>query len=206
MSDLVSTRISLHALAELVLAGPQHLRTGRIVLAVRPEGFGTILEPELSVQGAEIVTGDDRRIPLDGRTIAAVAHDAGVEPHALDDVYSDGSGLDEHHVLSIDARAAAEICDAFNRGDAALAAFAPGETRALWPEHFDVGVTRNEVNYGVSPGDGFLDLPYAYVGPWSRDGLSGSFWNAPFGAARPVSEIDDLVAYFTEGEAQANRR
>ena len=124
----------------------------------------------------------------------------------LDDVYSDGSGLDENHVLTIDARAAAEIFDAFNRGDAALAAFAPDESRALWPEHFDVGIIRNEVNYGVSAGDGFLEVPYAYVGPWSRDGLNGPFWNAPFGAARPVAEIDDLVAYFAEGEALAAAR
>jgi len=206
MSDLVTTRISLHALAELVLAGPQHALAGRIVLAVKPNGFGTILEPDLTVSGTELVTSDGRRIPLDGRTVAEVARDANVVPQSLADVYSDGSGLDENHVLTVDARAAAEIFDAFNRGDAALAAFAPQETRALWPEHFDVGVTRNEANYGVSPGDGFLAVPYAYVGPWSRDDLSGPFWNAPFGAARPVSEIDDLVGFFSEGESLAHRR
>jgi len=124
----------------------------------------------------------------------------------LDDVYSDGAGLDENHVLTVDARAASEIVDAFNRGDAALAVFAPAETRVLWPEHFDLGITRDEANYGVSPGDGFLEVPYAYVGPWSREGLNDPFWNAPFGAARPVAEIDDLVAYFAEGEALAAGR
>ncbi len=206
MSDLVATRRSLHALAELVLAGPQHALTGRIVLTVKPEGFGTILEPELTVSGTELVTSDGRRIPLDGRTVAAVAQDADVVPHSLGDVYSEGPGLDDDHLLTIDANAAAEICDALSRGDAALAAFAPDTTRSLWPEHFDVGISRNEANYGVSPGDGFLEVPYAYVGPWSRDGLSGPFWNAPFGAARPISEIDDLVAYFAEGEALASRR
>lgn len=206
MSDLVATRNSLHALAELVLAGPQHALTGRIVLTVKPGGFGTVLEPDLVIEGAELVTPAGRRIPLDGRTIAAVAQDAGVVPHALDDVYSDGPGLDEHHVLTVDARAAAEILDAFSRADAALAEFAPDESRALWPEHFDVGVSRNEVNYGVSAGDSFLQVPYAYVGPWSRDGLDGPFWNAPFGAARPVAEIEDLVAFFAEGEALAATR
>lgn len=206
MSDLVATRNSLHALAELVLAGPQHALTGRIILTVKPGGFGTVLEPDLVIEGAELVTPAGRRIPLDGRTIAAVAHDAGVVPHALDDVYSDGPGLDEHHVLTVDARAAAEILDAFSRADAALAEFAPDESRALWPEHFDVGVSRNEVNYGVSAGDSFLQVPYAYVGPWSRDGLDGPFWNAPFGAARPVAEIEDLVAFFAEGEALAATR
>jgi len=206
MSDLVATRTSLHALAELVLAGPQHELTGRIVLAVRPNGFGTILEPELTVNGTELVTSDGRRIPLDGRAIAAVAKEAGVEPHALAEVYSDGPGLDEHHVLTVDPQAAAEIFDAFSRGDAALAALAPDETRALWPEHFDVGVSQSEVNYGVSPGDGFLEVPYAYVGPWSRDGLIGPFWNAPFGAARPMSEIENLVAFFAEGEELTRQR
>lgn len=206
MSDLVATRNSLHALAELVLAGPQHALTGRIILTVKPGGFGTVLEPDLVIEGAELVTPAGRRISLDGRTIAAVAQDAGVVPHALDDVYSDGPGLDEHHVLTVDARAAAEILDAFSRADAALAEFAPDESRALWPEHFDVGVSRNEVNYGVSAGDSFLQVPYAYVGPWSRDGLDGPFWNAPFGAARPVAEIEDLVAFFAEGEALAAAR
>lgn len=206
MSDLVATRNSLHALAELVLAGPQHALAGRIVLAVKPDGFGTILEPALTVNGTELVTSDGARIQLDGRTIAEVAHDADVVPHSLADVYSDGSELDEHHVLTVDPQAAAEIFDAFNRGDAALAAFAPEETRALWPEHFDVGITRNEANYGVSPGDGFLAVPYAYVGPWSRGGLTGPFWNAPFGAARPVSEIEDLVAFFAEGAELAAAR
>ena len=203
MSDLVATRNSLHALAELVLAGPQHKLSGRIVLEVKPSGFGTILEPELTITVTDLVTRAGSRIPLDGRTIADVAEDAGVVPHSLDDVYSDGSGLDEHHVLTIDSRAAAEIIDAFIRGDAALAAFAPGETRALWPEHFDIGVSRNEVNYGISPGDGFLEVPYAYVGPWSRDGLTDPYWNAPFGAAQPVTEIDDLAAFFAEGEELA---
>jgi hypothetical protein len=203
MSDLVATRNSLHALAELLLAGPQHKLTGRLVLEVKPNGFGTILEPELTITGTELITRTGRSIPLDGRTIAEVAEDAGVVPHALDDVYSDGSDLDEHHVLTIHARAAAEIIDAFSRGDAALAAFAPDETRALWPEHFDIGVSRNEVNYGVSPGDSFLGVPYAYVGPWSRNGLTDPYWNAPFGAARPVAEIDDLADFFAEGEALA---
>ena len=42
------------------------------------------------------------------------------------------------------------------------------------------GVTDDEVNYGVSPGDEFHPLPYAYVGPWTS--RIGPFWNAPFGA------------------------
>jgi hypothetical protein len=72
----------------------------------------------------------------------------------------------------------------------------------LWPEHFDLGVTVAEVNYGVSPGDSFLEVPYAYVGPWSLDDVQGDFWNAPFGAARPVAGLADLGGFFAEGAAQ----
>ena len=36
----------------------------------------------------------------------------------------------------------------------------------LWPEHFDLAIDVDEVNYGVSPGDGYHGAPYAYVGPW----------------------------------------
>jgi hypothetical protein len=63
----------------------------------------------------------------------------------------------------------------------------PDQTPTLWPEHFDVGITMAEVNYGVSPGDATLGEPYAYVGPWRVP--SGAFWNQPFGAARPLTSL-----------------
>jgi hypothetical protein len=74
-----------------------------------------------------------------------------------------------------------------------------GVEPVLWPEHFDLAVTVDEVNYGVSPGDTYLDEPYAYVGPWQA--RTGPFWNAPFGAARPLSELGDadaVAGFFTE--------
>jgi hypothetical protein len=60
------------------------------------------------------------------------------------------------------------------------------------------------VNYGVSPGDGFLPEPYAYVGPWTP--REGEFWNAPFGAVRRASELADageVAAFFAAGRAAA---
>ena len=60
----------------------------------------------------------------------------------------------------------------------------------LWPEHFDVAVTEDEVNYGVSPGDDFHPLPYAYVGPWTS--RIGVFWNAPFGAFATLDPSHDV--------------
>jgi hypothetical protein len=56
---------SLHAVAELVLAGPQHRRKGEIALMVEPTGFGVRTELRLRVDGARFVAGD-QRIPIDG--------------------------------------------------------------------------------------------------------------------------------------------
>jgi len=68
-------------------------------------------------------------------------------------------------------------------GDRALQNLDPAQVPVLWPEHFDIGITVAEVNYGVSPGDASIGEPYAYVGPWHVP--DGAFWNQPFGAARP---------------------
>ena len=92
--------------------------------------------------------------------------------------------------------------EALRIGQAALAAYALSVEPVLWPEHFDIGITVDEVNYGVCPGDGHLGVPYAYDGPWSREGLDDPFWNAPFGAATPLTELGDetgVAAYFDRG-------
>jgi hypothetical protein len=104
----------------------------------------------------------------------------------------------------VDPDAASELLAAFARGDAALREFAPDVTPVLWPEHFDVGIQVGEVNYGISPGDSYLDEPYAYVGPWTP--RTGEFWNAPFGAARPLRELpgEALVAFLREGRDRAD--
>ncbi len=69
-------------------------------------------------------------------------------------------------------------------GGHALKAFLPECHPVLWPEHFDVAATEDEVNYGVSAGDEHHPTPYAYVGPWTVP--TGPFWNAPFGALYPL--------------------
>ena len=122
----------------------------------------------------------------------------GLEATSLSAVYTDGSGVGRDEPLVVDAAAAATIADAFAAGDVALRSLAPDETPILWPEHFDIGISAGEVNYGVSAGDGYLEVPYAYVGPWSPP-TQDDYWNAPFGRAVPVDEIDDLLAFFSEG-------
>jgi hypothetical protein len=44
----------------------------------------------------------------------------------------------------------------------------PEQHPVLWPEHFDVAATDDDVNYGVSTGDDYHPTPYAYVGPRSK--------------------------------------
>ncbi|HWD81124.1 MAG TPA: hypothetical protein VG497_19660 [Kribbella sp.] len=192
--SLAVTRRSLHGVAELVLAGPQYRNGGGIRLRVVPGGFGT-QDGTRRVDGDVLVTPAGR-LPLTG-TYADLATAAGVEASRLDDVYSGGPKIAADERLEIDPAAARLLADAFSRGDAALRALAPDQTPVLWPEHFDVGITVGEVNYGVSPGDDYLPEPYAYVGPWTP--RVGDFWNAPFGAARPLAELPDLQEFFTTG-------
>ena len=205
MSDFTTTRLALHAVAELLLAGPQYVQSATIKLRVTPGGFGTVAMPDVRVEGLSLRLGE-HDFDLAGRTIAEVAADAGLVPRALDDVYADGCGLTADHLLEPQRGYAAEIAEAFRLGDEALAAFAPGAERIIWPEHFDLGITVGEVNFGVSPGDDHLETPYAYVGPWSPPGVTGDFWNAPFGSARPVADLGGVPAlldYFIEGQSLA---
>lgn len=200
------TRRGLHGLAELVLAGPRFRQTGDLRLRVRPEGIGTWESPVVSVAGGEVVTGDTR-VTAHGLTIAEVARRAGLAPSPLDDVYSDGPHVAVSESLRLDPECLQVIERAFSLGDRALQQFDPEAERTLWPEHFDVATTVEEVNYGVSPGDGFLGRPYAYVGPHHQ--VPGDFWNAPFGAARLLDDLGDaaaIAAFFAEGARLAARR
>jgi hypothetical protein len=63
------------------------------------------------------------------------------------------------------------------------------------------------VNLGGSAGDGFHQLPYLYIGPWTPERPGDSeFWNAPFGAVIGFGEVaaspdpvDDAFAFFRTG-------
>ncbi|HEY7045263.1 MAG TPA: hypothetical protein VH419_16455 [Nocardioidaceae bacterium] len=202
LARLVRTRLSLHAVAELLLAGPQYERSKSIELRVTPGGFASTRAPDIRVDGADIVAGD-RRLALDGRTVDQLAADLGLEPRDLHDVYSDGRDFEASMALTIDDDAAEEIARAFGIGNAALAKLSTDVRPILWPEHFDVGIALEKVNYGVSPGDDDNAEPYAYVGPWEApSGERDPFWNKPFGAARAIAELGDeqsVLAFFAEG-------
>ena len=155
----------------------------------------------MRIEGGELV-GGDVRVPLRG-TVADLAAAVGVEAHAPE-IYSDHADLEPDAELAVDPDAAALLLDWFARGDAAMRRFAPDQTPVLWPEHFDLGIALDEVNYGASPGDAGHAAPYAYVGPWTP--RQGAFWNAPFGALRAADELPDadaVAAFYAQGRAAA---
>jgi hypothetical protein len=200
-----STRRALHSVAELVLAGPQHRASGHIRLTVTPTGFRTFTQPDLRVDGVDLVAAG-QRLPIEGRTCAELAAAAGVRAGEPDGLYHDGSGADPEEVLHVDRDAAAWIERCWAAGAEALARLDPGQEPILWPEHFDVGIQSDGIGYGVSPGDQHVDEPYAYVSPGTA--RNGEFWNAPFGAARPMRDLDGgspdaVLAFFVEGRRRA---
>ncbi|MFD7453899.1 hypothetical protein [Kitasatospora sp. NPDC059827] len=196
---LVRTRRSLHAVAELVLAGPQYRASGTIRLRACPGGFGTVAEPGLRVVGAELV-GRGRAVSLERTSCVALGAALGLGVGAPEGVYRDGPGVAADRPIEVDPAAARWLAHCFALGEAALRELFPTEEPVIWPEHFDLGITVDAVNYGLSPGDAFLAEPYAYVGPHER--RQGEFWNAPFGAARTVHGLGGaggLLDFLDEG-------
>lgn len=107
-------------------------------------------------------------------------------------IYHDSPNLGAEHQLAVHPPAAALLADGFARGDAGLRMFAPEVEPVLWPEHFDLGISLDEVNYGVSPGDAMYPRPYAYVGPFTLHRGQGAHGLTPprpvpaLSAARPL--------------------
>jgi hypothetical protein len=197
MGSNQTTRVSLHGIAELLLAGPQFRQHGTIRLRVLPGAIATIAAPDLRADHLKVRTSD-ASVDVRGATYAELGTRLGVVAGAPQGLYEQGSGEQPSDRPFLDPEVAQELLAALDRGDQGLRQFAPDQTPVLWPEHFDVAVTVNEVNYGVSLGDTFLDEPYMYVGPSKP--RTGPFWNAPFGAARPLAATaGEIAAFFTEG-------
>jgi hypothetical protein len=200
----VTTRRQLRGIAESFIAGPQYRSAGTIRLAVRPDGF-TGVSIAVAVHGTELVWGGDGA-PLTG-TVGALAAATDLDVGPPEGAYRIVDALSDDAVLDIDEAAAELVHRSLYAGGFALKSALPEQHPVLWPEHFDVAVTEDEVNYGVSPGDDFHPLPYAYVGPWTS--RIGVFWNAPFGAfltLDPSHDVDQLAAeigdFFERGRAE----
>ena len=217
------TRSDLHRISAHVLGRRRNAVSGHFGLRASPGGISTPAfgpEPEaLRVTSACLVRevgSESAGLALAGATLASLAEFAGADLGADFSVGADTPALGPiDEPVELDVK---ELDDLFSWFDLAwrvldeAVAERSGQCRALtiqlWPEHFDVGTslefgTDDGVNLGFSPGDGFSDEPYVYVGPWSaaRPGAS-SYWNAPFGAVLPRSEVhgaDDCVSFVRSG-------
>ncbi len=211
MSSSEQTRTVLHTVAVHILARRRFVVSGRFGLRAGPGGiatpaFGDDIET-VRISGVTLVRevgGVTRRMPLPGSTLRQLAGFVHVN---LDDPFSAGDDTPPlppvDTPLDLSPTVATEIADWYALGwrvlDDVLASVsdrAEVATIQLWPEHFDAATTvtmpsKEAVNLGFSPGDGFESEPYLYVGPWgaARPG-DPSFWNAPFGAVRRRAEVD----------------
>jgi hypothetical protein len=200
----VDSRRQLRGVAESLIAGPQYRAAGTIRLAVRPDGFAGAAVP-LAVHGSQLIWPNGAAA-LAG-PVQAVADAAGVDAGPPDGVYEIVDPLPTDAVLHIDAGAAEWIHRCHYAGGHAIKSVLPQAHPVLWPEHFDVAATENEVDYGVSAGDDYHATPYAYIGPWRQ--RTGPFWNAPFGAMYPLNPAHDvdallsrIVDFFQRGQRE----
>ncbi len=204
----IGTRRQLRGVAESLIAGPQYRAAGTVRLAVRPDGFAGVSIP-LAVRGTELILPDNA-VPLAG-PLAEVADIAGVDVGPPDGVYDIIDPLPAHADLKLDRSAAEWIHRSHYAGGHAIKNVLPEQHPVLWPEHFDVAATEDDVNYGVSAGDDFHPTPYAYVGPFAQ--RMGPFWNAPFGAVYrldPAHDVDELTSriadFFERGRREVSKR
>jgi hypothetical protein len=205
---LVATRESWHRVAEHVLAAGQFAAEGEIRLRAWPGGFATTV----GIGGRQLAVVTDRIVVADGdamrsqplTTLGAAARFVEV-PLGLRGSYAPATAVDPDAPLDVDAGAAVRLAGWFALGDAALRRIGGPAEPVLWPEHFDLGVTVDAVNYGASPGDAARPGPYLYVGPHEGPTSTHAYWNEPFGAALDAGRItteQDAVAFFSEGRAR----
>jgi len=211
------TRGALQRVATHVLARARFLSTGKFGLRPTPGGFGT---PAFSadvevirVSGLTLVrerAGRSTSMPLDGSTLDQLAAFVDTDLAAPFDVGHDTPDLgDPAQPIALDGATAHVLADWWDLGaqvlDSVIATERDAMAVQLWPEHFDVGTSvavgsdeNARCNLGASPGDGYADEPYLYVGPWTAERPGdASYWNASFGAVITRAELmatDDPIA------------
>lgn len=217
-----STRSDLHRTAAHVLGRRRFAVSGHFGLRASPGGIVTPAfgpEPEtLRLTPACLVreVGNEAHgLALAGATLASLAEFAAADLDAEFSAGADAPAAGEaDQPLELDARELADLFSWFDLGWRVLDQVVAERTGScavatiqLWPEHLDVGTSLESgddgVNLGFSPGDGFCDEAYVYVGPWgaARPGPP-SYWNAPFGAVLPRSQVhgaDDGEAFIRAG-------
>jgi hypothetical protein len=217
---LVTTRRSLHQVAEHVLSAARKRATGGEIALV--PGQGGVRTPPfedgrvLAIIDADIAVIDGngvRRAPL--TTARAAADFVGTEPGFPWTKHPPGTESTPDAPLEVDPEAARVLAGWFALGDIALRELAttlsPGAepTPQIFPEHFDLAITVSEVNYGSSPGDDAIPAPYLYIGPFDgRPAGDDDFWNAPFGAFTTIDGVATVaaaLAFFLKGNRLLRR-
>ena len=196
---LAETRLSLHLVAAYIISPARRRENGKIALRHTKGGIGTPFFGE----DMQLRTEGDRLIVQRGEEASSVqmtslndlaefiGHPPDVEWAAQFDVPEPG---DLDAPLGIDGATADYLADWFGFGCSVLEGVRAeaGSTDAsrvqLWPEHFDPAFEMlsgdRRASYGVSPGDGSIDEPYVYVGPWVTDGMApNDYWNTGFRVA-----------------------
>jgi hypothetical protein len=201
----------LHRVAAHVMGRRRFEVSGRFGLRATPGGFGTPAfgpDPEVvRLAGGLLVHeagGVASWVRVDGSSLRELARFAGAD---IDADFSCGDDTpevgDPDAPLRVDRDGIMGVAEWYGLGwrvlDAVVGGLAGDDsatTVQIWPEHFDAATTvtlsgGDSVNIGFSPGDGYEQEPYLYVGPWStrRPGGTG-YWNAPFGAVLRRSQLD----------------
>jgi hypothetical protein len=177
----VTTRESLHAVAEHVMATASYAAIGKIGLRPHPGGFRT--------QDEQFVVADGslNGVEINGKTLRELGATESDLP------YKPLTTLDDHPLV-VDPKDCTELGEFYAFVAAALPA--PGQ---IWPEHFDLAIDINEVNYGGSPGDDAYPEPYLYVGPFDRSDTTS--FDDPWGWTlhyRGVRDLDHARAFFRD--------
>jgi len=214
--SFATTRLAVHTLAENALSAARHAAIGRIGLQASSLGIETPAfgddQRVVAVEGngrVELVDrrgGVERRSPIS--TVRAAAAFLDVTPGVPAGLWHPVSSAGFDDSLSIDPAALNALAAWYGFVGDALAGLAasgaPLDPLTLWPEHLDLATSGTGVNYGGSPGDTHIGVPYLYVGPHTRPypAAGGTYWNESFGAALRYDEIESLahaVAFFVRG-------
>ena len=214
-SGLIATRLSLHRLAEQVIAPARRHANGKVGLRYTRGGFGTPFfgaDVQVRVQGTELIVCQDgvsRRAQLTSLTAAA--------EHLGPELLPGHQELDASP-LELDAGGAAFLGHWYGLAASALEELRAGSGEhepsrvQLWPEHFDMALelgrkaTGARAAYGLSPGDEAHAEPYVYVAPLSAP-TPGPLWQASGfdGAELAYSDLlaaadqrDAVLAFFRD--------
>ena len=204
-ASYASTRDALHALAEQVVAPARYRAERHIGLTPTPGGFGTPVFGDgvrVRVDGVELVherPGTSTRVGI--TTLAAAAQFVDVPLGGLADVYPPAIEYPADAPLAVRVDGARALAAWYEFTAAVLdelrATYAAHEpsVSTIWPEHFDLACelgsadAGTRANYGASPGDGGIDQPYLYVGPWDAGRRKGALGAYPWGAAITYDEL-----------------